>query len=51
MPNGGSVATFAIATNRYKKSDGSHAEQAEFHNTVVFGCTPHQGQGRDGVSA
>ena len=40
LPGGGSVATFSIATNRrYKKSDGTQAEQTEYHNIVVFGKT------------
>jgi single-strand DNA-binding protein len=38
LPSGGQVCSFGIATNRvYKKADGSKAEQAEFHNIVVFG--------------
>src|SRR5271163_1042468 len=38
LPSGGQVCSFGVATNRvYKKADGSKAEQAEFHNIVVFG--------------
>ena len=38
LPSGGQVCSFGLATNRvYKKADGSKAEQAEFHNIVVFG--------------
>jgi single-strand DNA-binding protein len=40
LPSGGAVASFAIATNRsYKKSDGTKAEQTEFHQIIVFGRT------------
>jgi len=38
LPNGGSVTSFSIATNRvYKKADGSRAEEVSYHNVVVFG--------------
>jgi single-strand DNA-binding protein len=38
LPNGGTVCTFGIATNRrFKKADGEKGEQTEFHNIVVFG--------------
>lgn len=38
LPNGGQVCSFGVATNRnYKKSDGSRAEEVEFHNITVFG--------------
>ncbi|MDE2071309.1 MAG: single-stranded DNA-binding protein [Patescibacteria group bacterium] len=38
LPSGGQVCSFGLATNRvYKKADGTKAEQAEFHNIVVFG--------------
>lgn len=37
-PGGQQVCTFSIATNRvYKKADGSKAEDAQFHNIVVWG--------------
>lgn len=37
-PNGALVCTFGIATNRqYKKSDGTLAEEAEYHNIVCWG--------------
>jgi single-strand DNA-binding protein len=40
LPSGGNVCSFSIATNRvYKKSDGSKAEQVDYHNIVVFGRT------------
>ena len=38
MPNGMSVTSMAIATNRvYKDKDGVKQEQTEFHDIVVFG--------------
>lgn len=38
LPNGGSVASFGLATNRtFRKADGTKGEQTEFHNIVVFG--------------
>ena len=38
LTNGGAVATFGIATNRvYKKTDGTKAEETEYHNIIVFG--------------
>ena len=38
LPSGGSVTSFAIATNRtFKKADGSKQEDVQFHNVVVFG--------------
>jgi single-strand DNA-binding protein len=38
LANGGSVASFGIATNRaVKKPDGSKGEETEYHNIVVFG--------------
>jgi single-strand DNA-binding protein len=38
LANGGSVASFGIATNRaVKKPDGSKGEDTEFHHIVVFG--------------
>ncbi len=37
-PGGQQVCSFSIATNRvYKKADGSRAEDAQFHNIVVWG--------------
>lgn len=38
LPSGAQVCSFSIATNRtYKKTDGTKAEEVEFHNIVVFG--------------
>jgi single-strand DNA-binding protein len=38
LANGGSVASFGIATNRaVKKPDGSKGEETEYHQIVVFG--------------
>src|SRR3990167_3320377 len=38
MPNGGSVATFGMATNRvWKDQSGQKKEDTQFHNIVVFG--------------
>ena len=38
LPNGTSVATFSIASNRtWKDTNGEKQEQVEFHNIVVFG--------------
>ena len=38
LPNGGAVANFAMATNRkYKKNDGTYADEVEFHNIVAYG--------------
>ncbi len=38
LPSGAQVCSFSIATNRtYKKTDGSKAEEVEYHNIVVFG--------------
>lgn len=38
LPQGGTVCSFSIATNRtYKKADGSKQEEVEFHNVVTFG--------------
>lgn len=39
LPNGGNVCTFSIATNRkWKGSDGTMNEDAQFHNIVVYGA-------------
>jgi single-strand DNA-binding protein len=51
LPNGGTVTTLGIATNRqFKKADGEKGEQTEFHNIVVFGkqadsCAQHLTKG------
>lgn len=37
LANGGSIATFTVATNRTHKKEGEKVEQTEFHNVVVFG--------------
>lgn len=38
FPNGGSLASFSIATNRtYKTDDGEKKDVPEYHNVVVFG--------------
>jgi single-strand DNA-binding protein len=38
LTNGGSIATFTVATNRtYKKADSTKAEETEFHSVIVFG--------------
>src|SRR3990167_5074546 len=38
MPNGCSVATFGMATNRvWKDQSGQKKEDTQFHNIVVFG--------------
>jgi single-strand DNA-binding protein len=38
LPNGTSVASFGLASNRtWKDANGEKQEQVEFHNIVVFG--------------
>lgn len=38
LPNGNSVASFNLATNRtWKDNNGQKQEQAEFHSIIVFG--------------
>lgn len=38
LPNGSSVATFSIATNRrWKDGNGQKQEEVEYHNIVCFG--------------
>jgi len=38
LPNGGSVSTVGIATNRmFKRADGTKEESTEFHTIQVFG--------------
>jgi single-strand DNA-binding protein len=37
LTNGGSIATFTLATNRRVKKGNEKVEQPEFHNIVVFG--------------
>ena len=38
FPSGGSVCSFYLTTiGNCKKSDGSKAEETQFHNRVVFG--------------
>jgi single-strand DNA-binding protein len=37
LPNGGSIGTFTIATNRTFKKGDEKVEEAEYHNVVVFG--------------
>jgi len=37
LPDGGSVATFTLATNRSFKKNGDKVEEAEFHSIVAFG--------------
>jgi single-strand DNA-binding protein len=37
LTNGGSIATFGLATNRTVKKGNEKVEQPEFHNIVVFG--------------
>src|SRR5450830_615995 len=37
LADGGSIATFTIATNRTHKKDGEKVEETEFHNIVVYG--------------
>ncbi|WP_425905744.1 single-stranded DNA-binding protein [Nitrobacter sp. TKz-YC02] len=37
LANGGSIATFTLATNRRVKKGNEKVEQPEFHNIVVFG--------------
>lgn len=40
LPNGNSVASFSIATNKaWTGKDGEKKEQVTFHNIVVFGKT------------
>lgn len=40
LPNGQSVASFSVATNRvWKDKEGNKKEDVEFHNIVVFGRT------------
>lgn len=39
LPNGNSVVSFGLATNRvYKDRDGNKQEKTDFHNIVVFGA-------------
>jgi single-strand DNA-binding protein len=37
LSNGGSIASFGLATNRTVKKDDKKVEVPEFHNIVVFG--------------
>lgn len=37
LTNGGSIATFTLATNRRVKKGDEKVEEAEYHNVVVFG--------------
>jgi single-strand DNA-binding protein len=37
LTNGGSIASFGLATNRTVKKGKEKVEQPEFHNIVVFG--------------
>jgi len=37
LPNGTSVATFGVATNRFYTKDGQKQQDTEFHNIVAFG--------------
>lgn len=37
LTNGGSIATFGLATNRTVKKDDKKVEVPEFHNIVVYG--------------
>lgn len=37
LPNGGSVASFGLATSRKYRNKGEEVEQTEFHNVVAFG--------------
>lgn len=40
LPNGQTVASFSVATNRtFKDKEGNRQEQNEFHNVVAFGRT------------
>ena len=36
LPNGTSVTSFSIATNRVYKKDGEKVEETDFHNIVAF---------------
>lgn len=51
-PNGQTVASFGVATNRqWKGADGNKQEQVEFHNVVVWGklaeiCQQYLAKGR-----
>ena len=40
LTNGGSIATFTLATNRRVKKGDEKVEEAEYHNVVVFGKAP-----------
>ena len=41
LTNGGSIATFTLATNRRVKKGDEKVEEAEYHNVVVFGKAPN----------